>query len=100
MELQTPCGCGRIDAFGETDERYTERLQVIEQQDQMAKTSTQAVQAPHKQHIEPAPLRIYNEPIKLGPSVFRTADADIDVFGGSPTARLGVAPQFEKLIVD
>ena len=43
MELELPCGSARVDALSKRDEPDTERLQFIEQQDEMPEVTTQPV---------------------------------------------------------
>ena len=52
MELKSSCRRSCVDAFGQRDERNAQRVQFIEQQNQMAEISPEAVEPPHNQHIE------------------------------------------------
>lgn len=61
----------------------------------MLQVAPEPAHAPADQHIESAARRIGHEPIERGPTVLRSGDGLVNVFGCRPVTRLGVAPEAE-----
>jgi hypothetical protein len=66
----------------------------------MPKVSTESVEPPDDQDIKLAPLSGCQHLIKRGSSVFRSRDATVNVFNGSPAPAFAIRPEFVKLILN
>jgi len=85
-------------ALAERDERHADRLQLLEQRDEMFQVASEPVQPPADQHVEPAALGIPDQLVERGPLVFGAGDALIDVLDGRPPASRHVPSQFGELV--
>jgi hypothetical protein len=90
MHLEFAGRRGGVDALGEAHKRDAERLEVLEQRDEVLQVPSEPIEAPANQYIEPAPLGLAYEHIECGPAVPRAADAAVDVFHTGPAPRLDV----------
>src|SRR5262249_34138350 len=72
VHLQLAGGRRRVDAFGQADERDPERLQIVEQSDQVLETTSETIESPSYQDVEPAPLRVGEELIEPGSTIPRS----------------------------
>ena len=89
----------RVDALAERDEADTERVKLVEQQDQMTEVSTEAVKTPAHENVELTALRVGHEPVEGWTPVLRPAHPTIDILDGRPASGLAVAAQFLKLVL-
>ena len=55
-----------VDALGQTDEGHAERLQIIEQRNQVLEIAAKPIETPAHEHVELAPLGIFQRAIKTG----------------------------------
>ena len=78
MKLKPPCRRRSVDALGKRDERDSQRVKFIEQQNQVSKVPTEAVESPDNEHIELPPLRCFQHLIERGPTLLRAGDAVVD----------------------
>ena len=99
VHLQLAGGCRGVDALVERHERDAERLQLLEQRDQVPEVPSEAIQSPDDQHIEAATSGVDEQAIERRPTVLRPADAAVDVLHGRPTPRGDVAPDLRKLVL-
>src|SRR5262249_24594714 len=98
VHLELPCGRGRVDAFGQTDEGHAERLELLEQRDEVLQVAPEAIQTPADEHVEPTALGVANEGIQRWPPLLRPAHATVNVLDGArPTAGLGVSAELSQL---
>jgi hypothetical protein len=98
VELQFSGGRRAVDAFPKRDKGDTERLEFLEEHNQVPEITPKSVQPPADDHVEPAASSISNEPIQRRPAVFRAAHATVHVLDGGPGACLDVTVQFLKLV--
>jgi hypothetical protein len=84
LHLETPGRRRRVDALRQADERDAERLEFVEQRDQVAEVTPEPIETPADQDIEPTSAGFGQEPIESGPAVLRTADPTIDVLDSRP----------------
>jgi hypothetical protein len=99
VKLQFPCRCAGVDALAQGDESNPERLEFIEQKNQVTEVPPEAVQSPTHEDIEPASLRITKQFIESGPAVLRAGDAAVHIFVNRPRAQLTMPAKFLKLIL-
>ena len=59
----------RVDALGETDERHAERLQVLQQRDQVFQVSAKPIQPPAHDDVEPTAPSVDQELIEHRPPI-------------------------------
>ena len=96
--MQLASGRRRVDAFGEADEGDAERLELLEERDQVLEIPSEPIKTPAHQHIELSPFRVSNHVIERGPAILRAADTAIGVLNGRPASGLDIAPEFLKLV--
>ena len=97
MHLELPSRRRGVDAFAQRDEREAERLQVLEQRDQVLQVASQPIELPRHQHVELAAPRVRHEPVERRPAVGRAAHAVID--GCLLAAGRDVAAQLGELVL-
>ena len=51
-----PRRCGRVDTLGQADERDTERLEILEQRNQVLEVAPEAIEPPAYKHVEASAL--------------------------------------------
>src|SRR5262249_43902431 len=66
VHLELPGRRRGVDAFAEADERDAERLQVVEQDDQVLQVASEAIQLSADDHIELRPPRILHRRSRAG----------------------------------
>jgi hypothetical protein len=98
VHLQLPSRCGRVDPLVQGHERDTERVQLLEQGDQVSKVAAQAIESPDDQHIKPPAPGVGEQVIEGRLPVLCAADAAVDVFGDRPATGPGVPPQLRELV--
>ena len=99
VHLQLAGWSRRVDPLGEADERDAERLQFVEQRDQVLQVATESIEPPADQHIEPPPLGVGQELVERGTTIFRPAHPAINVLDGRPAARLDLPSQLLELVL-
>ena len=82
-----------VDALGQTHERNAERLQLLQQRDQVLQVASESIKPPANQHVKPSTLGIGQELVESGATILRPADAAIDVLDcrPAPSARRSAA---------
>ena len=81
MRAASSGGRRGVDSLSQADERDSERLQIVEQCDQVLQRSPEPIEPPTHEHIEPAPLGIRQELVEGRASFSRTRDALVDILG-------------------
>ena len=69
VQLQPPCGRRAIYSLVERHEGHTQRVHLIEQGDEVPQASTQAVQTPADDHIDPPAADILHKGIQGPPAI-------------------------------
>jgi hypothetical protein len=82
-----------VDAFRQTDEGYAERLQLLEECDQVLQIPAEPIESPAHQHIKPSALGVSNELVERWPPILRPADPVIDILLSRPAASPHVPPE-------
>ena len=85
----------RVDPFG-----HAQRLEVVEQCDQMLEAAAEPVEPPADQDIDAPSLGVPNQLVQGRAVVQGTADALIEILAGLPASRLDEPPQLLKLVFD
>src|SRR5205823_671707 len=98
VHLELPGRRGGVDALGEADECDAERLEILQQGDQVLQISPEPIEPPAHDHVELAPPGIAEEPVEAGATIFRPAHASVDVLHGRPAPSGDVAPDFRELV--
>jgi hypothetical protein len=99
VHLEFPGGRRGVDAFGQADERDPERLQVLQQCDQVLQVATEPIKSPAHDDIEPPPLGISNQRIESGAAILRSTHPTIDILDGRPASGRAEGARFRKLIL-
>ena len=76
-----------------------ERLQLVEQRDQVLEVAPEPIESPAHQHVEPAPLGIGQELIERRATILRPAHPAIDVLDRRPASGADVPPQLLQLVL-
>jgi hypothetical protein len=98
VHLQPSCGRRSVDPLRQADECHAERLQLVEQRDQVLETASEAIQPPDHHDIESPPPCIRDQSINRWPTIFGAAHASIHVLLDGPTASLGIPTQLRELV--
>ena len=98
VQLQPPCRRRGVDALPEGDERNPQRLEFVEQQNQVPEIPPQAVQPPADENIESPPTSGHEEFIKRGTTVLGTRHASVHVFDRGPAPALHIRATFRELV--
>jgi hypothetical protein len=99
VHLEFSGGRRGVDAFSQADERDSERLQVLQQSDQVLQVATEPIESPAHDDIEFPPLRVSNQRVESGAAIFRTAHSTINVLDGRPATSRAEAMKFLKLVL-
>jgi hypothetical protein len=99
MHLQFAGRRRGVNAFRQTDKRDSQRLQLVEERDQVFQIAPEPIEPPADQDVEPAAPGVRNQLVERRPPILRTGDTPIDVLNGRPVPSLRVAPELLKLIL-
>ena len=69
MQLQPPSWRRAVDPLAERDERHAERVEVIEQGDQVPEVPAEPIQAPTHQDVEPSARGVSEEAVERWPPI-------------------------------
>jgi hypothetical protein len=91
--------CG-VDALAERDECDAERLQVLEQRDQVLQVAPKAIEPPAHQYVKLPAARVFDEAVEGRPGGLGPAHAVVDVLHGRVPATGGhVAAELGELVL-
>jgi hypothetical protein len=79
LEL-TRSSCG-VYPLRQTDESNAERLQFIQQRDQVPQVASETIQTPADKHVESSPPRILQQRIECRTTVLRSTHSTVYKFG-------------------
>jgi hypothetical protein len=99
MELEFSRRGAEIYSFVETYERDPQRIQLVQQRNEMAQVSTQAIKSPTDQHIESPSAGLRDQPIQGGPAIFRAGHPMIDKLPHGESPLSAILPEFAELIL-
>jgi hypothetical protein len=99
LHLKSAGGRRCVDAHGEADERDAERLEILQQRDQVLQVAAKPIEPPADHDVEPAALGIGQKPIESGASVLRPAHPAVDILRCGPASRLDVSTEFLQLVL-
>ena len=99
MHLQLARGRGGIDAFLQRDKRDPQRLELVEQRDQMLQAATESIQPPTDQDIELASLDIRENGIQGRSTLPTPRHAPINELDRGPAPNGDVAPELGELVL-
>src|SRR5690349_7675793 len=95
VHLQLPGRSGRVDSFGERYKGDAERLELVQQGNQVLQAAAEAIKPPDYQHVKASTLAVAYELVERRPLLARPANTVIAVLARQrPAARRDVAPQF------
>ena len=98
VHLELPRGRRRVDPFRQTHERDAERLEFVEERDQVLQVAPESIQPPAHEHVEPPPPGVRQQLVEGGAPILRPAHPFVQLLGGRPAPRLRVPPQLLELI--
>jgi hypothetical protein len=78
MKLELARGRRAVNTLTHRDERHTQRLEFVEQRDEMTEIPSEAIEAPAHDHIELPSLRCGNQLVERRATVLRTTHTTID----------------------
>jgi hypothetical protein len=94
-----PSGWGRgIDPFTQRHEANSERLEIVQQRNEMSEIAAEAIEPPANKHIKPTAPRVGEHLIKGRASILGSAETSIHELGSGPTPGLNVTPKFDQLV--
>jgi hypothetical protein len=99
MKLKLSCGRRAVDPLPHRDERDAERLEFIEQCNQVSQITSEPIEPPADQHIELPSSSCTQQLVEGGPTILGTADTAIDVLPGGPVTRCGVPTKLGELVL-
>ena len=100
MHLQFSGRRRRVDALGERDEIHAERLQVLEQRDEVLQAASEPVEPPAHDDIEAPSHGVPNQLIKGRAVLDRPTDPLIDILARLPASNRDVFPKLLELVFD
>ena len=99
MHLQLSGRCSRVDAFLQADEGHAERLELVEQSDEVLEAATEPIQSPADYNIETPPPGIADELVERRASINSTADTPVDELLRDPASSGNVAAELSELVL-
>jgi hypothetical protein len=84
VELQPSRWRRDVDALSKGDERNPQRLQFVQQQNEVPKVAPEAVESPADQHIESPPTSGLQQFVQRRSAVLRTRHTLVNVFNNGP----------------
>src|SRR5262245_37541062 len=90
MHLQLAGRGRRVDPLRQADKGNPERLELVEQRDQVLQIAPQAIEAPADDDVEPTAPGIADQIVQRRTAILRPRYAAVDVFDGRPVAGLNV----------
>ena len=100
VELQPPRWRRCVDALPKGHERNPQRLEFIEQQNQVPEVPSETVQPPADENIEAPSTSGFEEFIERRTAVLGTRHASVNVFDGRPASALHIRPKLGELVLD
>jgi hypothetical protein len=92
-------GRAGVDSVTESHESHAAGLPFVQQQHEVPQVAAEPIEAPAHDGAHLVPLHRRREFVERRAAVFRAADALINELHGAPATGVGVASEFEELIL-